>query len=129
MQVIGFDQRERLADAGRNLVCRHAQVLESEGHVAIDGRSHGVGLGILKHAAHDRRQLGRLSHPGVISPHDDATGEPPAMKMRYQPGQRAQQRGFAAARGALDHHDLAGRDLQADIVERGPVGASGPKRQ
>jgi hypothetical protein len=38
-----------------------------------------------------------------------------------EPGDAAQRRGLAAAGGAEQHHDLAGRHGKADAVDRGPA--------
>ena len=86
--------------------------LQTEGHVAHGLGHHRLCLGVLEEEADALRQLGRCGLPEVEPADVAAPGGFAAMEGRGQAGEHAQQGRLAAARLALEQHDLARLDRQ-----------------
>ena len=91
-EMLGAHPPERLEGANRDLERRHAEVLEPELELVLDAGHHDLVLRVLEDGG-DRpaRSLGRavrVSRP----PTSTLTGEPAAVEVRHQAGERAQQR-------------------------------------
>ena len=108
-----MDQRQQLVDALLLLFLRGAANAQRIGDVVADGQM--------------RKQRQRLEHHAEIAlvrrqrrdvlavQHDRAAGR------LLQPGDHAQERGLAAARGPEQAHEGAVRHVQLDIVDRGEI--------
>ena len=104
------DQLEQLVDAAPDLLPGLAAHLQREGDVLADGHVGEERVGLEDHA--DRPLAG--GHVGQVAPGDldDARIGP------LEPGDAAEQRRLAAARGAEERDELARRHLERDVVER-----------
>jgi hypothetical protein len=105
-----LDQLERLGDAVPDLAALHAGDLQAIGDIVGDAhvRENGIAL---EHHVH--RPLVRRNARHVL-PVDHYL----AFGRQLEPRDHAQQRRLAAARGAEQHEEFTGQDVQADIVDR-----------
>jgi hypothetical protein len=98
-------------DPGGDLLLGGAAHAQAEGHVVVDALVR-VERVILEHhgdVAVARRQV--VHHP--VADGDLAAAD------RLEPGDHAQQRGLAAARGADQHHEFTVTDVEVDAVNHG----------
>jgi hypothetical protein len=89
-----------------------AAVLEREGELRADRAEDGLGLGILQQGAGHRGELRGTVLARVQAADDDAAAELPAVEVRHQAAERAQQRALAAGRRAGHHDELPGLDRE-----------------
>ena len=112
---------ERAVDAGPDLCRRRTEVLEPERDLVLDAAEDDLVLGVLKERCDLVGEIGRAEAAGVASGDLDPALEAAAVEVWDEPGQRAQKRRLAGARGAEECHDLTGLDLERDIGQRGPI--------
>ena len=77
-----------------------ADVLEPERDVTLDGRIHGLQLGVLKHESDLGGEHPRGRGDDVVSQHLGPSADGAAMEMRHQPVEDAQERRLPRARPA-----------------------------
>ena len=75
-------------------------------------------LGVLEEGSDRARELGGTHTARIHARHLDAAGETPAVEVRHEPGERAQERRLARARRAEQRDNLARVQLQRDIAKR-----------
>ena len=121
-EVLGADRGERLVRATDDLLCRGPDVLEPEGDLADDAREDDLFLRVLEDAGHRPGELGRAHGPRVEAGDLDAPFEAPAVKVRNEPCEGAQQRRLARAGWTEHGDDLARFDLQGDVAKRRGAG-------
>ena len=119
-EVLGTDRGKRRERARHDLRRRRAEVLEPERHLGEHARQHDLVLGLLEQRRDRAGELGRARRARVAAADDDAPGETAAVEVRHEPGERAQQRRLARARGAEQRDELARLDLERHVVERRP---------
>jgi hypothetical protein len=117
-QVQHADRRQRLLHARPDLVRGRAQVLEAEGDLVLDARHDDLVLRILEDRRHRASQLCGPRSSRVEAADLDRAGEAPAVEVRHEPGQRADERRLAGAGRAEHGDDLAGLDRQRHVDER-----------
>ena len=98
-----------------------AQVLEPERDLVRDDRHHDLVLGILEDRRDRPSELGRAGAARVQAGDDDPARERAAVEVRHEPGERAQQRRLAGARGPEQRDHLSRLELERDAVERRPA--------
>ena len=91
-EMLGAHPPERLEGANRDLERRHAEVLEAELELVLDAGHHDLVLGVLEDGRDRPGQVARPCRPRVAAPDLDPPGEPAAVEVRHQAGERAQQR-------------------------------------
>ena len=114
------DQRQHVADLALDLGARDATVAERISHVLLDRHMRPDRVGLEHHAdvAQPRRHLHAVGGRRYQPPADaDAAG-----RGMFEAGDAPQRGGLAAAGGAEQHHDLAGRHVKAHAVHRRPAG-------
>ena len=116
----GDPERERgLLHPARDRGRGQAGVLERKGQLGAHRPHDDLRLGILEQRARDGRErrgvVGPRVEPGDLQP----AGELPAVEVRHEPGGGAQQGRLARAARAREHDELAGRDLEVDVAQRG----------
>ena len=116
-QVGHADLVERVGDARVYLVSRRADVLEPEGDLVRDRGEDDLILRILEYRGHHAGQFRGPRRPRVTAAHDDAALEAAAVEMRYQPGERTEQRRLARAGGSEHADDLALVELEREVTE------------
>jgi hypothetical protein len=122
----GSECRPRaLLDQGR----RRADVLEPEGDLAEDGAEDDLLLRLLEDGRHRSRQAGRAHAPRVVPADLDGAGEPAAVEVRDEAGERAQERRLPGAGRPEQHDPLARLDGQRDAVQRRPRSARVGERE
>ena len=103
---------ELFGHAAFHLAARQVQPLQAQRDVALHAQPREQARFLKRHADVRRRQPGWFTvdqHlPGVVA---------------FQPGQHAQQGGFAAAAGADDGDELAGGNVQVDAGQHRRAGA------
>ena len=107
-QMTELDEIERLLHAPVALGLRHAVDLEAVGDIVGDRhmRKHGIGL---KHHVHGAFVGRNLGHVLAVDQHV-------TLGRHFEAGEHAQQRGLAATGRSEQRKELAGRDVEADIV-------------
>ena len=110
---------ERAVDAGPDLCRRRAEVLEPERDLVLDAAEDDLVLGVLEERRDLVGEIGRAEAAGVASGDLDPALEAAAVEVRDEPGQRAQKRRLAGARGAEERHDLTGLDLERESDSAG----------
>ena len=118
---------ERALDARPDLGRRHAEVLEPERDLVRGDRHHDLVLRILEDGRDRAGELGRARAAGVEPGDDDPAREAAAVEVRHEPGERAQQRRLAGARGAEERDDLPGLELERDAAQRRRRGRVGER--
>src|SRR5919204_3666708 len=96
-EMAGANRGERLAYPGGNRGRRSADVLQTERDLRGDTREDDLVLRILKERRNRAGELGGPGAPGVEPGHLDPAGEASAVKVRHEPGERAQKRRLAGA--------------------------------
>ena len=84
----------------------------------LDAREDDLVLGILEEGRNRPREIGGARPPRVEPGHLDPACEPPAVEVRNEPGQRAQQRRLPRAGRPEQRDDLARLDLERDVPQR-----------
>ena len=117
-QRLQVQQVERLLDAHPHLLRGHGGVFQRKGDLVLDPVHDELRLGILEDKPDVAAEhLGRGRHR-VQPLHAHVARQGAAAKVRHQPVDAAQQRGFARA-GRADHQDqLAFGQLEAHVLER-----------
>ena len=117
------DRRQRLFDPARHLARRQSGVLEREGDVALDSRVHELGLGVLEDEP-DRSGEPAGRRGQEVEPRDPgAPAEAPAVEMRHQAVEGAEE-GRLAAPGRARHQRQAALHVQRQV----PQGRRRPAR-
>jgi hypothetical protein len=108
-QLVQVEDARRVLDAAALLGVGHPRQREREAHVLAHGH-----VRVQRIALEHHRHVAFLGQQVV----DDATvdADHPGADV-LQPGEHAQQRGLAAARGADQHGERTVRDLDADLVQ------------
>ena len=112
-----------------DLVGWRARVLDAERHLGQHAAEHDLVIGILEERRHRPGELGGSRPPRVVARDLDRASERPAVKVRHEPGQCANERRLPAPRPACEEHDLAGGDLQRDTGQRRAVCAAVRERE
>ena len=113
-------QRERdLLHPARDGARAVAAAFQRQGELRAHGARHELGLGVLEQGARDGAELGGPVLAGVHAGERHRAGEAPAVEVRDQPAGGAQQRRLAVAGEPREQAQLAGLDLEADVLERG----------
>ena len=120
---------ERCVHARPDLAGRPADVLEAEGDLVRDPAEDDLVLGILEEGCNLACEVGRAEPPGVPAGDHDPAPEPPAVEVRNEPRQRAEERRLARAGRAEQRHDLARLDPERDVRERGLLRARVGERE
>ena len=107
-----------------HLAPRHRGALQAKVQIALHIQM-GKQAGLLKHIAQGTAVGGQPLARGIVLP--DLLAQAHLALAALQPGNAAQQTGFAAARGANQGADPAGRQLQGDIQRK--AGALVPDAQ
>ena len=96
-------------------------VFKAEGHFV--GAVHGKKLtaGILKHRSRQLTDLADAHPGGVLSVQTAKAFQLSLVKLRYQPVDAPQQRGFSASAASAKHHTAPRRDAVADLSETGQL--------
>ena len=102
-------------DLGR----RRAEVLEPERHLVLDPVEDDLVLRVLEERRHRARELGRPLQSRVAAGHLHLAGETPAVEVRDEAGERAQERRLPRAGGPQESDDVARLELEGHCVERG----------
>ena len=98
---------------------RHGLVLERKSDLVRDAIDDELRLGVLEHETDDAAEhLGALGDRIVAGDGDAATQRPPG-KVRHQPVDAAQQRGFARPRRSGHEDELACGDVQCHVGQHG----------
>ena len=118
--MLGTHPPERLEDTNRDLERRHAEVLEPELELVLDAGHDDLVLGILEDGGDRPGQVAWPRRPCLASSDLDPAGEPTAVEVRHQAGERAQQRRLARPGRPEQTDELAGSDLQRDGIQRRP---------
>ena len=113
-----LDRLERLLGALPEALGLDAQVLEAEGDLVRDARHHDLVLRILEQRRHRAGELGRPRRARVPAVDGDAALEAPAVEVRHEPGERAQEARLARAGRAEQRDELARLDGERDVHER-----------
>jgi len=116
--VRGADRGQRLERPRTDLQRRGAQVLEPKGDLVRHPREDDLVLGILEEGRNGSGQVGRAAVACVEPADPYATGEAPAVEVRHEPGERAQQRRLPAAGRTEQSHDLARLELERHVAQR-----------
>ena len=103
---------ERGVHARPDLTRRRADVLEAEGDLVRDRPEDDLVLGILEERRNLACEVGRAEPPGVPAGDHDAALESPAVEVRNEPCERAEERRLAGTGRAEQRDDLAGLDPQ-----------------
>ena len=93
-----------------DLGARHAVPPQAEGDVVRDGEMRKQRVALEHHVD---RPLVRRHRRDVLAVEQDA-----ALVRRLEAGEHAQQRGLAAAGGAEQRKELAGADVERDVIDR-----------
>ena len=117
-EVQRVDRLERALDARPDLGGRDAEVLEPEGDLVRDDRHHDLVLRILEDRRDGPGKRGRPRRTRVEAGDDDSAGEAAAVEVRHEPCERAQQGRLSGARWAEQRHNLAGLELERDVLQR-----------
>ena len=113
--MAGADGVERRPRAVLDLGGRRPGVLDAERDLGQHTAEHDLVLRILEERRHRSSELGGPRPPRVVAVDLDRASERPAVKVRHEPGERADERRLAASRAAGQEHDLPGGDLQRDL--------------
>ena len=119
-EVRDSERVEGACDTARDLGGGDAAVLEAERDLALDVLADDLLVGILEHERRRARELGRTRDARVEAAHDDASRERPAVEMRDERPERAQEGRLPRTGRAENEHDLAWLDLESDGVQRRP---------
>ena len=90
--MLGADERQGLLDARPDLRRLDARVLQAEGNLVRDAAHHDLILRVLEHRGDGPDELSRMRLAGVEPGDDDPPGEPAAVEVRHETGERAQER-------------------------------------
>ena len=86
---------------------RRAEVLEPERDLVLDAAEDDLVLGVLEQRGDLVGEVGRAEAAGVAPGDLDAALETPAVEVRNEPSERAQERRLAGAGRPEQRHDLA----------------------
>ena len=128
-KVLRAHRPERLERSIVDLQRRHPEVLEAELELVLDAGHDDLVLRVLEDARNRAGQVARPCRPRVPPGDLDPAGKPPAVEVRNQSGESAQQRRLSRARRPEQADELAGMHLQRDLVERGQLDAGVVVRQ
>ena len=119
------DKSQGVVHARPDLLGRHADVLEAEGDLVRYLGHHDLILRILEHRGDKACEVRRARLPRVDPADDDAAGEHPAVEVRDEPRECAQERRLPGARRAEQGDMLALADLQRHVVQDPRAGTVG----
>ncbi len=119
-QVGDAEGVEHLLDAAAHRLLREAEVLEHEREVTLHVIDDELRFRVLGDEPHDVGQLPRVVGARGAAEDLDLTAEPSAARVRDESVHCAQHRALARARRADHEEQLARRDLEVDLLERGP---------
>ena len=128
-EVGGADGLECRPRARLDLDGRRPGILDAERDFGEHAAEHDLVLRILKQRRHRPRELGGSRPPRVVAAHLDRACELPAVKVRHEPGQRADERCLPTSRPAGQEHDLPRRDVHRDSGQRRAIGAAVRERE
>ena len=106
-----------------------SEVLEPERHLGENARQDDLILGILENGCDRADEIRRTAGPRIASGDPNATAEPPAVKVRDESRERAQQRRLARAGRSEQKNHFAGLDRERDVPHGGLIGAGIRERQ
>ncbi len=118
-QMGGAERVERGVHARPDLLRRRTEVLEPEGDVVAHERHEDLVLGILEDGRDRSREVGRARRARVAAADLDPTREPPAVEVRHEPGERADERRLPRARRAEQRDDLARLERHGHVGQGG----------
>ena len=128
-EVRRADRLERLPRARRDLARRRPEVLEPERDLRLYAGKDDLLLRILEDRRDGSGELGRPVGPSVETGDRDPAGEAPAVEVRHEARERAEQRRLPRAGRSQADDELAGRELERDAVEGGSAGVGVRERQ
>jgi hypothetical protein len=126
-QALGANLRERGVRPRPDLIRRRPDVLEPEGNLVRDPPEYDLVLGILEERGDRAGEVGRPEAPRVHAGDDDTPLEPPAVEVRDEARERAEERRLAGAGRSEHRHDLARLERERDVPKRGPLGVGVPE--
>jgi hypothetical protein len=107
---------ESIADPAEHLAAGNAEVLQPEGGVALDGRVHGLQLGVLEHESDVAGQLAGRGAKDVAALDAGAASDHSPVEVGDEPVADPEQGRLAASRGTGEEGQ-SGADLQIHPVE------------
>ena len=116
-EVLRADKRERLVDARPDLPWLDAEVLEPERRLVRNLAHHDLVLGVLEDGSDRSRELRWTRGAGVDAADDHAAGERPAVEVRDERRERAQQRRLPGPRRTEQRDVLPVDELERELVE------------
>lgn len=104
-----------------DFILRQTVIFKTEGHFIGTVHSKKLTSRILKYRCCQLADLAD-THPGDVMPVQAAKAPQLSfVKLRYQPVNAPQQRGFSASAASAEHHAASRRDAVADLSENGQL--------
>ena len=122
-QRVDAEREGDLLDPASGLGGAVTAAFERERELGAHGVGHELGLGVLKERAGDRPEPRGTVLARIEPAERDGAGEAPAVEVGDEAAGGAKQRRLALAGEPGEQADLAGHDLEADVVERGRRGS------
>ena len=116
-QVLGADERQRFVDPRPDLRRLGTEILEPEGDLVRDSGHHDLILRVLEDRRHRAGEQPGSGLAGVEARDDDGARERAAVKVRHEPGKRAEQARLARARRTEQGDVFALGNGQRDVAQ------------
>jgi hypothetical protein len=116
-EVVRADSSERCVCPREDLGRRRSEVLEPESHLVLDPVEDDLILRVLEQHGHSARELGRPLQPRVAARYFDLAGETPAVEVRDEARECAQERRLPRAGRPQKGDDLARLEGEGHRIE------------
>src|ERR1039458_9579044 len=122
-QRVDAERERHLLDSTRNRRRAGAPALECERQLGPHGAHHQLRLRVLKQHPHERPQTRGSVLARVQTRERHPSREPSSVEVRRQPARRAQERRLAVSGEAREQTELAGCNIEADILQSASIRA------